>query len=158
LKRLIASLGLALAVVLLPGCPVTGDIGAQCRFVQQTADGGMVPILESELPNGVDIIAFGAIECEDFVCVRNRFAPSSGGTGDALGTCSARCLPTNPDDCRVSSEVDVSQGPYTCRALLLDPESLAALCSTDPAACQIIGGNQTAYYCAQGATPPDGGT
>lgn len=158
MKRLICSLCVAFAATLLPGCPVTGDIGYPCRFVQQAADGGMVPILESQLPAGEDIIAFGAIECEDFVCVRNRFAPSTG--VEALGTCSARCLPTNPDDCKgLSPQANTSQGPFTCRALLLDSETLAVLCSDPTSAnCQIVGGNLTAYYCAQGATPPDGGT
>ncbi len=158
MKRLVWSLCVAFAAALLPGCPVTGDIGYPCRFVRQTADGGMAPVLESEIGAGEDVIAFGAIECEDFVCVRQRYAPLTG--GEALGTCSARCLPTNPDDCKgLSSEANLAQGPFTCRALVLDAPTLGALCN-DPnsSKCQIVGGVPTAYYCAQGATPPDGGT
>ena len=154
MKRLICSLCLAFAATLLPGCPVTGDIGYPCRFVKQ--DGGIV--MESELRPGQDLIAFGSVECEDFVCVRNRFAPSTG--SEALGTCSARCLPTNPDDCKgLSPEANTSQGPFTCRPLVLDSETLAVLCNDlNSPKCHVVGGNLTAYYCAQGAAPPDGGT
>lgn len=146
------------------GCKVTGDIGAPCRLVKAVPlpDGGTgtADMLESEIPQDRDVISFGSTACEDFVCIRHSgTAPSGEPNAVAWGKCSQRgCSPTDPQACEgISPQADLSDGAFTCRALLLDEETLAAICTTDPAMCdQLFGGQTSPYFCAQGAA--DAGT
>lgn len=147
----------------IAGCKVTGDIGAECTLVKAVTlpDGGLGTenMREGELPYGRDVISFGSTACEDFVCIRHRFTEPSGNPETiAMGKCSQRgCSPTDPQACEgVSPQADLTGGPFTCRPLLLDEETLAAICSTDPEMCnQLFGGQTSPYFCAQGA---DAGT
>lgn len=152
----------AAAVLALAACSVKGDIGSPCFLVIGNPDGGAepVPILEGTLTAGQDVIPFGSTACENFICVHNRYAPLTGNpSAEAQGTCSAACS-TDTECAGVYPGTDLSRGPYTCRALLLDPETLAALCAANPSLCdQYWGTNRSSNFCAQGASPvTDAGT
>lgn len=161
-SRRIASAAVFALAAVLAGCPVKGDIGYPCLLVSGNPDGGpgTVPILEGNLTAGQDVISFGAIECENFICVHNRYAPFTGNpSAQAQGTCSAACT-TDTVCAALYPQADPTQGRYTCRALLLDPETLAALCAANPSLCnQIWGTNRSSNFCAQGAASgPDAGS
>jgi hypothetical protein len=143
------------------GCPETTDVGTPCQLVRAGADGGpSIPLLEGEIPSDVDVLASGAIECEDFFCVRHRFTVKTSDTNPAFGKCSRRC--TTDESCgNVKSDISLAEGPFTCRALLLDAVTIQEICGNPDNAqlCEdIFGPNRSPYYCAQGRTNPDGGT
>lgn len=143
------------------GCAETGDIGRPCFMVKSDGDGGTAPITEGEIDLNRDVISFGALECDQFICVRQRYAPAgTNPDAPAVGTCSDTCVQGSADACRgLFPEADLTAGEFTCRALMLDEESLNAICDADPVLCErLLGGNDTPYYCAQGETPPDEGT
>jgi hypothetical protein len=155
------SIGVFAAAFLLPGCSESGDIGAVCRMVKANPDGGggAVAILEKEIAPGRDVLSLGVVECENFVCVHDRYAPLSGNPDAELtGRCSDQCTPSESDPrsgCKgISPEATFERGPYTCRALALDPETVSIICSTDTDLCNRLFPGGTAYYCAQGAAPP----
>jgi hypothetical protein len=131
-------------------------------MVKKNPDGGTtsVALLESDLPGGAkDYISFGATECEDLVCVRDANVPLSGvPNAAAMGYCSRACVPNSSAGCPAADPND-DRDPskrLTCRALLLDELTLAAICTNDPATCQRIGDTRSPYFCARGLTP-DGG-
>ncbi len=146
-------------LVFLEGCRVATDLGRECTLVKKNPDGGSgsVFILESELPDGgtKDYISFGATQCEDLVCVRDANVPKTGAAGAlASGYCSRPCVPNastgcpaaNPDDDRDPNK------KLTCRALLLDEQTLADICTNDPGRCQQIAGTLSPYFCARSVT------
>lgn len=143
------------------GCSATGDVGRPCFMVKSDGDGGTVPITEGEIDLNRDVVSFGGPECDQFICVRNRFASATGDpSAQAMGTCSDSCVPGSSEACEgLFPEADLSAGPYACRALLLDEESLNTICDADPDLCdRIFGPNRTPYFCAQGENRPDGGS
>jgi hypothetical protein len=145
----------ALSGVLFTGCSSTSDLGTTCTLVKKNpneANDGIksIPIMESEIVAGRDYISFGSTECEEFVCVRDASTPKSDATGPATGVCTRSCIVTDSSSCKTGkSEVDKGSNPYTCRALLLDPDTLAAIKASDPATyAQTFGDNLSPYFCA----------
>ncbi len=162
-RLLVVTLVMLGVPVFLEACRVATDLGRDCNLVKKNPDGGStsVPILESELPGGAkDFISFGATECEDLVCVRDANFPTTGVPGaSATGYCSRACVPNASNGCPAANSAD-DKDPnkkLTCRALLLDEQTLGAICTNDPATCQRIGDTRSPYFCARGTTP-DAGT
>ncbi len=148
-------------LVFLEGCRVATDLGRECTMVKANPDGGTasLPILESELPaiSSRDYISFGATECEDLVCVRDSNVPRTGTPGaQAKGYCSRPCVPNASTGCPAANSAD-DKNPslrLTCRALLLDEQTLADICATDPGRCLQIAGTRSPYFCARSAPTP----
>lgn len=166
----------ALALSSLSGCKVQTDLGAPCNLVRRDpadtdpSDGvNSIPILESEVSTGGagarDYISFGATECEDLVCVRDRnFVGTRDQGSPAEGYCSRPCEPTLSEQCPPQNEADLTDPAraLSCRSLLLDQESLDALRTSDPEKFKrIFGENTTPNFCARGDAAEgntDGGT
>ena len=148
-----------IALISLEGCRVATDLGRPCTLVKKNPDGGSgsVGILESDLPPNKDFISFGATECEDLVCVRDAAVPRSGiPNATATGYCSRACVPNVTNGCPASNPDD-DKDPnkkLSCRALLLDEQTLGAICSTRPDACQSIGDTRSPYFCARAIPVP----
>lgn len=153
------------ALTSLAGCRVQTDLGTPCTLVRRDpadtneADGiNSIPILESEVttggPDGRDYISFGATECEDLVCVRDRDFKSTRDPGSAAeGYCSRACEPQLPNQCPAANEADESDPVKAlgCRPMLLDQESLNALREKDPEKYeQYFGTTTTPNFCARG--------
>jgi len=149
-------------LVFLEGCRVATDLGRECTLVKKNPDGGpgSVFILESELPDAgtqsdagtKDYISFGATQCEDLVCVRNANTPKTGVAGAvASGYCSRPCVPNASTGCPAANSDDENDtnNNLTCRALLLDEQTLAEICTNDPGRCQQIAGTLSPYFCAR---------
>jgi hypothetical protein len=160
-RPLLVLLTLFAAPIFTASCRVATDLGRPCNLVKKNPDGGSgsVPILESELPGAdKDFISFGATECEDLVCVRDAYVPRTGvATTPATGYCSRACVPNSSTGCPPAN-ADDNKDPtkkLSCRALLLDEQTLGAICSTDPGTCQQLGDTRSPYFCARGN--PDGG-
>jgi hypothetical protein len=124
-----------------------------------------VALLEKEIKANKDFISFGATECEDLVCVRDSsFTRPTNSTDDsqAVGYCSRPCIPTSTLTCVAASAADnenSSPNKLTCRALLLDEATLAAIKTQDPATfTRYFGGTTSTYFCARTLPPADGGT
>ena len=156
---------LAIACVgLLTGCRVDTDLGVECNLVRKdpadtNPDDGynFLPILEGEVTEGKDFISFGAVECEDYVCVRDKdFPKGSSPNVQAKGYCSRRCAPTSPQPCP-GAEANLPPGKsMTCRALILDEQTLGTICHDDPTTCtRVFGDTRSPYLCA--LNPPDAG-
>jgi hypothetical protein len=147
------------ALISLEGCRVATDLGRPCTLVKKNPDGGSgsVGILESDLPPNKDFISFGATECEDLVCVRDAAVPRSGiPNATATGYCSRACVPNVTNGCPASNPDD-DKDPnkkLSCRALLLDEQTLGAICSTRPDTCQSIGDTRSPYFCARAIPSP----
>ena len=87
----------------------------------------------------LDILSFGATECSTKICVRDATFMDSSTDSDAFaqGYCSAACGPCGAG--------------LTCRALLLDEQTLAALKKADPERYKAVFGEATmANFCARG--------
>ncbi len=98
----------------------------------------MVPLTESELPVGKDVISFGVGECEDHVCYRDgRSTPPPGGSPDApaTGICTQSCTPATR-----------CNGELVCRELVLDSATVAELCGAGM--CDQLGGAFGSWFCA----------
>jgi len=113
-----------------------------------------VAIREGELPDGgKDFISFGAAVCENFVCVRDSaYIKNPNPAAEALGYCSGSCV-TGSNACPAANSADDKDPTrrLTCRALLLDEQTLAAICTADPVKCQTyFGGTRSPYFCARG--------
>lgn len=159
----------AAAAILASACTESGDIGYPCVLVKSDGDGGTVQIYEGELAPNRDILSIGAIECEDFYCVRHRGTEPTQATDEngnpidpntipARGVCTRPCVVTNERSCdAVHPTADLTDGPFSCRPLVLDPETLADVCD-DPNPPPICGATTQSTYCAQGGTPADAGT
>ncbi len=146
-----------LATLAVTGCRVQTDLGAPCLMVKKDPTGTQtsVPITEGEVTSGRDFISFGAMECDDFVCVRDASSTRPSGATDstpATGYCSRgceqneACPAANPEDDKIEAL------KLTCRALLLDTETINLLCREDEAQCRrIFGETRTPYFCARGS-------
>ncbi len=151
---------------LLAGCDQRNDLGKPCVLVRKDpadtdpSDGyNHINILEGEVTEGKDFISFGSVECEDYVCVRDkdqRKDPRVPPTASASGYCSRPCAPTSPAPCPPGGSIPAGYG-MTCRPLILDEETLSTICPVDPETCRrVFGDTRSPYYCALSA--PDAGT
>lgn len=146
------------ALVLGMGCKPATDLNKRCVLVKRNPDGGTpLNLREGEVRNAQgqnkDFIAVGTLDCEDLVCVRDSFFTSDASAdAPAEGYCSRACVLDKP--CPSYDEA-LDKGPtaLTCRALLLSPETLAALARGDGGFAGIYDPN----FCARG-TGGDGGT
>jgi hypothetical protein len=141
-----------LAGGLVAGCKAKTDMGETCVLVRKNPDGGTaIPITEDRITPGADFISFGAVECEDLVCVRDLNAPLQGGNVAASGGCSTPCVEGNDATCDTGDDaVDKSANRFVCRSLLLDTATLAALREQNPAEFQRYFGDTTSpFFCAK---------
>jgi hypothetical protein len=152
---------LAIASSALASCSVHTDLGTPCVLVKRDptdtdeSDGiRSIPIKESEVQLGKDFISFGAVECENYVCVRDANTPKgSTPNADAMGICSRACAFGSSTAC---PSVDPTNLPLTCRALLLDEATVGTICANDPTRCErFFGNSRSPYFCAR--TLPDAG-
>ncbi|HEX4803220.1 MAG TPA: adventurous gliding motility lipoprotein CglC [Myxococcaceae bacterium] len=161
-RRLWLFLSLLAALALPSACRVNTDLGRSCQLVKKNPDGGptSVPIVEADLPGAnKDFISFGATECEELVCVRDAYVPRTGvATAPATGYCSRSCVANSTIACPAASPADDTDPArkLSCRALLLDEQTLGAICTNDTGTCQQIGDTRSPYFCAR--SNPDGGT
>lgn len=103
-----------LALAAAPACSRRSDLGTPCRL-GVAAD----LINTAALAEKRDVILFGASECEELVCLRERDSEWDGGPEAILwGYCSAACLPDG-DFCSRAADMQ-------CRAVLVDAASPAA--------------------------------
>ena len=152
-----------IVLVVLAACE-TVDLNTPCTLVRGLPDGGRAALLESDpiVKNSAnkDFISFGSVECEDKVCVRDSaFSPDGGSDGPARGYCSRACVANSSVGCP-SATGQLDSDPKTklsCRALILDEATLAAIKAARPADYQRIFGMTTSpFFCARGG-PTDGG-
>jgi hypothetical protein len=153
------------ALLMLGGCAVKTDLGSPC-FLVRGVDGGAgqpkisVRLHESDIRPNKDFISFGATECEDLVCVRDSTFPvGANPTDEAQGYCSRPCIQTSTVGCPSQNEADdkIPSKRLTCRPLLLDEATLAAICNADPEKCtQYFGDTKSPFFCARGTG--DGGS
>lgn len=144
-------------------CPPRGDLGNPCKMPRRT-DAGTTNLTEKEVrartgtaANATrDFLAFGSIDCDDLLCVRDAtYASDAGDDAEALGYCSkpcdigAACPSSNPDDDMRGDR------RLNCRPLLLDEQTLEAI-NQDPAARRILNNVKSPYFCARGSTPDAG--
>lgn len=151
----------SLALV-LSGCPSSTDLGQPCVLVRKDPNdpSRSIPLKEREIVVGKDFISFGAVECEDLVCVRDARAEKGPDEAEAQGFCSKPCVQTNQATCNTGNR-SVDEGPdaYACRALILDEQTLAAIRTADPERYQqYFGDTQSPYFCAKGDESADAGT
>ncbi len=153
------------AALSLVACKTDTELGVPCRLVKRdpsaSADGGRiasVPVKESEIAPGQDFISFGAADCEDLICVRDRGTPRGNPTDDAQGYCSFACVP-GVTECEVTDgrAADDLAARMECRGLLLDQATLDRLRAQNPQLyLSTFGENSSPTFCA--GRPPDGGT
>ncbi|WP_241759527.1 adventurous gliding motility lipoprotein CglC [Pyxidicoccus parkwayensis] len=153
------------AALFLGGCEVSSQIGKECTLVRKATpeekaqtDHDTMPILEKEVAPRQDFISFGAVECEDLICVRDKDFPratNEDGTinqnAPALGYCSKECV-EGSKACEVKDTSGVQAdlpARMSCRALLLDQDTLDALRSADEAFYRrTFGENNSPFFCA----------
>jgi hypothetical protein len=158
--------------LLLTGCKVETDLGNQCGMVKRDptdTDGTdgyrSVPITEGDFPDGEpqgDLISFGALGCEDLVCVQD--AAHRKWTGNPseplIGYCSRPCVVGSATGCTPQGEISNDTDPdlkMACRSLLLDSATMGRLCQADPDKCAQYFGNTTSpYFCARGEAAAEG--
>lgn len=135
------------------GCKPPTDLNSRCNLVKRNPDGGSTPVLirEGEVQSAQgankDFIAIGSIECEDLICVRDSlFVSDAGLDSPAEGYCSRQCV--QGTSCPSYDEA-LDKGPKAlkCRALLLSPETLAALTAGDGG----FAGVRDPNFCARGS-------
>jgi hypothetical protein len=147
----------AVLALVMTGCTNT-DIGDPCVLVKKDptdtdpSDGTRsIPIKWDEIKDRQqqDFISFGATECEDLVCVLSTGHWPSNWSNDlnaaAVGECSTQCSGQGAQGACVTGDnsIDSSPDAFTCRALVLDPEVLAAKRLEDPSF------PQSPYFCAR---------
>ena len=138
IRRAVIVLALSLAA-----CGGSTGVGDPCTLVKRNPAGGnALPIKEGELPAlRADYVTFASPSCLD-VCVRDADQPRTG-NNEALATgyCSSPCAGAGA----------ACPSTFTCRALLLDEATLAALCSSDAANCQSFPEGPKTFFCVRGA-------
>jgi hypothetical protein len=162
---------IALALFAVAGCKASSQLGEECVMVKRNpnVDGGRLFVTNRELEAGAgkDFLSFGSTDCEDFICVRDSdYARPDGGALNpnepAKGYCSRSC--SIGDGCpSFSAELDRNPSTrMTCRALLLDADTLRALCNgsaADRANCTAHFANTTSSdFCARGGSGTDAGS
>ncbi len=141
------------------------DLNTPCTLVKANPNGGpAIPLLKSDpiIKNSAnkDFISFGSTQCEDKVCVRDSAYVEVDDGGFAEGYCSRSCVANSSVGCQ-SATAALDQDPKTslsCRPLILDESTLAAIKAKDPAAYQRIFGMTTSpFFCARSAVIADAG-
>lgn len=153
--------GLAGLPVLSTGCKTETDNNVPCTLVKSGPDGGSVPVTEKEVRAAAgfskDFLTFPAVECRDLICIRDgEYVSTAGDDQPATGYCTNDCV---PGDLCASNDEALDKQPstkLTCRALLLDEATLAALCK-NTATCDQVGGFTSPYFCARGGGSADAG-
>lgn len=153
------------AALFLGGCEVSSQIGKPCTLVRKATPeekeqygNDTMEILEKEIAPRQDFISFGSVQCEDLICVRDADFPratNEDGTinleAPAQGYCSKECV-SGSTACEVKDTSDVQKdlpGRMTCRALLLDQDTLDALRSADEDFYRrTFGENNSPFFCA----------
>jgi hypothetical protein len=144
------------------GCQET-DLGHPCVLKKKNPDGGKPLEMTSDdvTAQGQDIVSLGAQECEDFICVRDLGEPVPDGGSDAgsqpdggnrvlTGYCTHACTGTGTGPCGLGESPDPNR-PYECRSLLLDDQTLRALCFSNPGLCDdLFGPERSSNFCARG--------
>lgn len=153
---------IAVAALLATSCAPSSGLNVQCQLVKKdpNAPAGeqrSAFITEADIKSNSnrDIISFGAVECEDLVCIREGGAPLTGNDSAFVpGWCSRPCLESAANACP-SNDPALDKAPATafgCRQLLLDEAQLAALRSADPATYkQNFGDTTSPFFCARAA-------
>ena len=132
----------------LPACGKKSDLGTPCALLKRNPDGGFaLSVTEADLPGiRADYISLGSPVCNE-ACVRDADAAKTGSPqAVAQAYCSKSC----------GSDSDCKEGGtgYTCRSLLLDQDTLNAICDRDPVTCRALGGADRPLYCARGSAAP----
>lgn len=150
-------------ITALAACPPGTDRNRPCQMPRRT-DAGVVFLTEKEVrartgtaSNATrDFLAFGSLDCDDLLCVRDATYSNDAGENDiATGYCSNPCdigaaCPSYKKELDERGDTKMS-----CRALLLDEQTLAAI-NQDPNAKNIINNVQTPFFCARGSVPDAG--
>lgn len=153
-----------IALVVLAACESV-DLNTPCTLVRGLPDGGREALRESDpvVKNSAnkDFISFGSVQCEDKVCVRDSaYTADGGGDVPAQGYCSRACVENSSVGCP-SATGQLDSDPKTklsCRALILDEATLAAIKAKDFATYQRVFGMTTSpFFCARSAVIPDAG-
>jgi len=145
---------------LVAGCRPITDLNADCVLIKKCdGDGGVCNFTEGEMQektgSSKDFISFGSTDCDDLTCVRDSSFPKGTDlTKPAHGYCSKACGASG-SACPSDTEQHEKETPLTCRPLLLDAETLAAIAS-DPTIRDAIGNVTAPYFCARGGA--DAGT
>lgn len=147
----------------LSACPPKGDLNRPCQMPRRT-DAGIVFLTEKEVrartgtaSNATrDFLAFGSLDCDGLLCVRDATYVTDAGDNDiATGYCSDPCnvgAACPSYDQQLDERGDTK---LTCRALLLDEQTLEAI-NQDPAARSILNNVKSPFFCARGSTPDAG--
>jgi len=148
-------------------CKADTDLGkAGCHLLKSLPDGGVANVIVAELSAGKDFLSFGSVECEDLICVLDQDAVGAllaQATANpavladsATGYCSHACAQGSTGGCTPQYQ-DLQNDPsliMSCRALVLDNDTIAAICK-DPVKCaEYFNNSRSAFFCARG----DGGT
>jgi hypothetical protein len=149
-------------------CKADTDLGKPgCHLLKALPDGGATNVIVAELSAGKDFLSFGAVECEDLICVLDvdgvaqvlaqATANAQVLAEPATGYCSHACAQGNTSGCTPQYQ-DLQNDPsmiMACRALVLDNDTIAEICK-DPVKCQeYFNNSRSAFFCARGG---DGGT
>jgi len=164
--RLLLLVAAAITLTMM-ACKADTDLGKPgCHLLKAGPDGGAVDVIVAELSAGKDFLSFGAVECEDLICVLDQDAVGAllaQATANpavlsdpARGYCSHACAQGSTSGCTPQFQ-DLQQDPsliMSCRALVLDNDTIAEICK-DPVKCQeYFNNSRSAFFCARG----DGGT
>ncbi len=156
LPLLLASLGIL-------ACPPTTDRGRRCQMPRRT-DAGTTFLTEKEVrarsvtaSNATrDFLAFGSLDCDDLLCVRDATYVTDAGDNDvAYGYCSNPCdvgAACPSFDAELDKRGDTR---LNCRPLLLDEETLAAI-NMDAQARKVLNNVKSPFFCARGNSPDAG--
>jgi hypothetical protein len=149
----------AVAAFSFAGCTcVNSDLGTDCTLQKGNPDGGPpLPMTGADITaDGQDIISLGAQGCEDFICVHDLGQPKPGPAEALTGYCTHPCSGSGEGPCPGINQEE--SRPYTCRALLLDEQTLRELCNANGALCdQYFGPQRSSNFCARGSRA-DAGT
>ncbi|MBK7861702.1 MAG: adventurous gliding motility lipoprotein CglC [Archangiaceae bacterium] len=159
-------LGLAfIALSITAGCETT-DLNRPCTLVRRNPDAGAtaLPIYKSDpvIKNSAqkDFISFGSTECEDQVCVRDSAFTEVDDGGFAQGYCSSSCVEDSSIGCQSYDRAldNDAKSALSCRTLLLDEATLAALNAKDPASYKrYFGMTMSPFFCARSPAVFDAG-
>jgi hypothetical protein len=156
----------SVVTVAVVACTQT-DLNTPCVLVRGNPDGGRpIAILKTDdvIKNSAqeDFISFGSAECDDQVCVRDSaFTEDAGDSSpEAHGYCSTYCTEGSNSSCQ-SATGALDSNPTTklsCRALLLDSATLAAIKMADPERyAEEFGMTTSPFFCARSSTFGDAG-
>lgn len=133
------------------GCRDT-DVGRDCQLVKSQADGGQGadPVFSTDITEPAkDVISFGALDCEDLICVRAGNTPLPDSPTQAVfGKCSRACALGSACPAYDASLDKNPETAFSCRSLLLDEATLKAL-QENPDTQKYFRDRNTQYFCAQ---------